>query len=99
MIIVSVLYPNGPKARFDVDYYTRKHMPMVQQRLGTPLRRVVVEQGIAGGAPAPPPPFPPPAHRISGRSRPFQGPSVPPPARPRATPPTTTGPQPLTQTA
>ena len=51
MIIVSVLYPNGPKARFDVDYYTRKHMPMVQQRLGTPLRRVVVEQGIAGAAP------------------------------------------------
>ena len=51
MIIVSVLYPNGPKARFDIDYYTRKHMPMVQERLGTPLRRVVVEQGIAGGAP------------------------------------------------
>src|SRR5439155_26326246 len=46
MIIVSVLYPNVPKARFDVDYYTRKHMPIVLQRLGTPLQRVVVVQGI-----------------------------------------------------
>jgi uncharacterized protein (TIGR02118 family) len=57
MIIVSVLYPNGPAARFDFDYYVRTHMPMVQQRLGTALRRVVVEQGIAGGAPGSPPPF------------------------------------------
>ncbi len=81
MIIVSVLYPNGPKARFDIDYYTRKHMPMVQQRLGTPLRRVVVEQGIAGGRRA--------RHRrfwrrrtcISTRSRRFKAPSVRTPVR------------------
>ncbi|TLZ03594.1 MAG: EthD family reductase [Gammaproteobacteria bacterium] len=73
MIIVSVLYPNGPKARFDVDYYTRKHMPMVQQRLGTPLRRVVVEQGIAGGAPGAPPPFLAAAHLYFDSLEAFQG--------------------------
>lgn len=50
MIIVSVLYPDGPNARFDIDYYTRTHMPMVQQRLGARLRRMAVEHGLAGGA-------------------------------------------------
>jgi uncharacterized protein (TIGR02118 family) len=57
VIIVSVLYPNGPGARFDMDYYLRSHMPMVQRRLGAPLRRMAVEQGLAGGASGEPPPF------------------------------------------
>jgi uncharacterized protein (TIGR02118 family) len=57
VIIVSVLYPNGPGSRFDMDYYLRKHMPMVQQRLGAPVRRIAVEQGLAGGASGKPPPF------------------------------------------
>jgi uncharacterized protein (TIGR02118 family) len=57
VIIVSVLYPNGPGSRFDMDYYLRKHMPMVQERLGSPLRRMAVEQGLAGGASGEPPPF------------------------------------------
>jgi uncharacterized protein (TIGR02118 family) len=57
MIIVSVLYPNGPNARFDIDYYTRTHMPMVQQRLGARLRRMAVEHGLAAGTPGSPPPL------------------------------------------
>jgi len=57
VIIVSVLYPNGADARFDLDYYLRRHMPMVQQRLGKPLRRVAVEHGLAGGGPGEPAPF------------------------------------------
>jgi uncharacterized protein (TIGR02118 family) len=57
VIIVSVLYPNGPGGKFDMDYYLRKHMPMVQERLGSPLRRMAVEQGLAGGASGEPPPF------------------------------------------
>lgn len=57
MIIVSVLYPNGPGSKFDLDYYLERHMPMVQRRLGTPLQRVAVERGLAGGAPGTPPPF------------------------------------------
>jgi uncharacterized protein (TIGR02118 family) len=57
MIKVSVLYPNGPGSKFDLDYYCRRHMPMVQQRLGAPLQRIAVEHGIAGGTPGSPPPF------------------------------------------
>ena len=48
-------------------------MPMVQQRLGTPLRRVVVEQGIAGGAPGAPPPFLAAAHLYFDSLEAFQG--------------------------
>ncbi len=73
MIIVSVLYPNGPQARFDIDYYTRRHIPMVQQRLGAALRRVVVEQGVAGGAPGAPPPFLGAAHLYFDSLEAFQG--------------------------
>jgi uncharacterized protein (TIGR02118 family) len=62
VVIVSVLYPNGPGARFDIDYYLSKHMPMVQRRLGAPLRRATVEQGLAGGAPGAAPPFLAAAH-------------------------------------
>ena len=62
MIIVSVLYPNAPGSRFDLDYYLKRHIPMVQQRLGAPLKRVGVERGLAGGAPGAPPPFLAAAH-------------------------------------
>ncbi len=57
MIIVSVLYPNGPQAKFDLDYYLKSHIPMVQRRLGAPLKRVAVERGLAGGAPGAQPPY------------------------------------------
>lgn len=50
MIKVSVLYPNSAGARFDMAYYTSKHMPMVQ-RLVTTCKGISAEQGVAGGAP------------------------------------------------
>jgi len=57
MIKVSVLYPNGPGNKFDHDYYSRVHMPMVQRRLGAPLQRIGVERGVSGGEPGSAPPF------------------------------------------
>jgi uncharacterized protein (TIGR02118 family) len=57
MIKVSVLYPNREGARFDMDYYCAKHMPMVQQTLGAACKRVAVEQGIGGAAPGAPAAF------------------------------------------
>jgi uncharacterized protein (TIGR02118 family) len=48
-------------------------MPMVQQRLGTALRRAVVEQGIAGGAPGAPPPFLAAAHLYFDSLEAFEG--------------------------
>jgi uncharacterized protein (TIGR02118 family) len=58
MVRISVLYPAGPGKTFDVDYYVKKHMTLVQQRLGTlGLIRWEVDKGMAGGAPGAPAPF------------------------------------------
>ena len=51
MIKVSVLYPSGDNATFNMDYYCNRHMPMVQDRLGAACKRVAVEKGLSGGAP------------------------------------------------
>jgi uncharacterized protein (TIGR02118 family) len=50
MIRVSVLYPNSAGARFDMAYYTSKHMPMVQKKVST-CKGIAAEKGVAGGAP------------------------------------------------
>jgi uncharacterized protein (TIGR02118 family) len=50
MIKVSVLYPNSAGARFDMAYYTSKHMPMVQQKVTT-CKGIAAEQGVAGATP------------------------------------------------
>lgn len=57
MIKVSVLYPGGPNATFDMDYYLNRHVPMVQSRLGSGCRKTAVEEGLAGVAPGEPPAF------------------------------------------
>ena len=54
MIKVSVLYPNTAGAKFDMDYYLTKHMPMVKQKLGAACKSMAVEEGIAGGGPGAP---------------------------------------------
>jgi uncharacterized protein (TIGR02118 family) len=51
MIKVSVLYPSGAGATFDMEYYVDRHMPMVRSKLGTACRDVAVEQGMSGMTP------------------------------------------------
>jgi uncharacterized protein (TIGR02118 family) len=51
MVKVSVFYPNRPGSHFDMSYYCSKHIPMVQRLLGSTLKNVAVEEGIAGGTP------------------------------------------------
>jgi uncharacterized protein (TIGR02118 family) len=55
MIRVSVYYPNSQGSTFDMKYYTEKHMPMVQAKLGKACRRIEVDQGVAGGPGQPAP--------------------------------------------
>jgi uncharacterized protein (TIGR02118 family) len=58
MVRVTVLYPNESAKRFDHDYYARKHMPMVMERLkGSGMFRYEVDKGLAGGGPGAPAPF------------------------------------------
>ena len=49
MITVTVLYPNKDGAKFDLNYYLSKHIPMVKQLVGSALKGCVVEQGVSGG--------------------------------------------------
>jgi len=57
MIKVSVMYPNGAGAKFDMAYYLKSHMPMVQQKLGAALKGMSVEEGLGGIPPGSPAPY------------------------------------------
>ena len=50
MIRVSVLYPNSAGAKFDMAYYTSKHMPMVQKKVAS-CKGIAAERGVAGATP------------------------------------------------
>jgi uncharacterized protein (TIGR02118 family) len=51
MIRVTVLYPNSDGAKFDMAYYTGKHMPMVKQKCGAACKSIAADHGVAGGSP------------------------------------------------
>ena len=51
MLKVSVLYPNQPGGKFDLDYYLNKHVPLVLERCGDDVKPGGIERGVAGGAP------------------------------------------------
>jgi uncharacterized protein (TIGR02118 family) len=57
MIKVSVLYPNKPGRKFDMDYYCNKHMKLVQEKLGAACKSMAVEQGLSGATPGSAPAF------------------------------------------
>lgn len=51
MIKVSVFYPNAADTRFDMAYYTSKHMPMVKQKCGAACKSIAADLGIGAGEP------------------------------------------------
>jgi uncharacterized protein (TIGR02118 family) len=57
VIKVSVLYPNGSGARFDMDYYCARHIPLVSRLCGAALKSAAVEKGLAGRTPGSAPSF------------------------------------------
>ena len=57
MFKVSILYPNGEGKTFDMDYYEKKHMPMVAGFIGKNLKFYEIDKGIAGRTPTEKVPF------------------------------------------
>ena len=51
MFKVAILYPNGEEKTFDMDYYEKKHMPMVAGLLGKNLKFYEIDEGISGRTP------------------------------------------------
>ena len=57
-ITVTVLYPNTPQSRFDVDYFVKTHIPLVEEHWGgRGLTSVKLLKGAATADPATPPPY------------------------------------------
>lgn len=48
---VMILYPNGEDKTFDMDYYEKKHMPMVAGHLGKNLKFYEIDKGVSGRTP------------------------------------------------
>src|SRR5579863_9194460 len=51
MFKVTILYPGGDDKTFDMDYYEKKHMPMVAGFLGKNLKYYEIDKGISGRTP------------------------------------------------
>ena len=51
MFKVVILYPNGEGKTFDMDYYEKKHMPMVAGFIGDNLKFYEIDKGISGRTP------------------------------------------------
>jgi uncharacterized protein (TIGR02118 family) len=51
MITVNVLYRNTETIKFNMDYYLKTHIPLVNKLLGSALKGATVVNGISGGAP------------------------------------------------
>jgi uncharacterized protein (TIGR02118 family) len=51
MIRITIFYPNSEGTKFDMAYYTSKHMPMAKARLGPACKSIGADLGVSGGAP------------------------------------------------
>lgn len=48
MVKVTILYPNDDGKTFDMDYYSKNHMPMLANLFGESLKLYRIDKGIAG---------------------------------------------------
>lgn len=51
MITVMVAYPNSEGSTFDKEYYKNTHLLMAMAKIGPALKGLMLEFGVAGGAP------------------------------------------------
>lgn len=45
------MYPNSKDVQFDADYYKNTHLPMVSKLVGSPLKDLELDLGIASRTP------------------------------------------------
>ncbi len=64
MIRVSVFWPNAEGGTFDVDYYAKKHVPMVLGLLGDAVQQGAVDSGVGGYEPGSSAPFAAAGHLV-----------------------------------
>jgi uncharacterized protein (TIGR02118 family) len=57
MFKVTILYPNGDDKTFDMDYYEKKHMPMVAGFIVKNLKFYEIDKGLTGRTANDKPPF------------------------------------------
>jgi uncharacterized protein (TIGR02118 family) len=57
MYKVAILYPNGDGVNFNMDYYEKKHMPMMAVFLGKNLKHYEIDKGLSGRTSGDKPPF------------------------------------------
>ena len=57
MIKVTILYPNGDGKRFDMDYYSNTHIPLVKSLFGDLMKGAAIDKGVGGGTPDTPVPY------------------------------------------
>jgi uncharacterized protein (TIGR02118 family) len=72
VIRVNVLYANDEGKRFDMAYYTGKHLPLVREKLGVALKGMTLDAGLAGGAPGSKAPFVAMVHMLFDSAEAFQ---------------------------
>jgi len=57
MIKVTIMYPNSEGSTFDMEYYTKNHMPMVADVLAESIKFYEIDEGISGRTPDEPMPY------------------------------------------
>ncbi|MFP2996858.1 EthD family reductase [Spongiivirga sp. MCCC 1A20706] len=57
MVKVTILYPNSDGKTFNMEYYSNKHMPMLDSLFGDSLKSYAIDKGIAGRTPDEPIPY------------------------------------------
>ena len=56
-IKVMILYPNEAGKTFNMDYYSKNHMPMVANLFGESLKSYTIDKGLSGRTPEEPVPY------------------------------------------
>lgn len=52
---MTIVYENGPDARFDFDYYENTHMPLIMRLYGESISRFELRRGLPDANGTPPP--------------------------------------------